>query len=138
MTHDAIPAEFDRVRAVARRAIAPIKPADETSEAEDEFLFRATRLEASSALPRRYLLYFLFVELLGFQNLGRFEKIAWSVPIDFEGRAYLIEHRKFGIGVFGSASERAEQDAGRIVSLIKRGVRTAQPFFRWMADKAVA
>jgi hypothetical protein len=37
--------------------------------------------------------------LLGFHDLGRFEKLAWSVPIDFEGIAYLIEYRKFGVGV---------------------------------------
>jgi hypothetical protein len=47
-------------------------------------------------LRMRPVVYFLLVDLLGFKNLGTFEKIAWSVPVDFEGRAFLIEHRKAG------------------------------------------
>jgi hypothetical protein len=88
-------------------------------------------------LPPYYLVYFLLVNLLGFKNLGRFEKLAWSVPIDFEGTAYLIEHRKFGVGVFARDLPNDEQNAERIVRLIKKGVKVAQPFFKWMADRAV-
>jgi hypothetical protein len=84
-----------------------------------------------------YLIYFLLVDLLGFKDLGRFEKLAWSVPIDFEGTAYLIEHRKFGVGVFARDAEGEEQNAKLIVDRIKKGVKVAKPFFRWMADNAI-
>src|SRR5579872_478259 len=133
MTTDGLPVEFERLRELARRAIAPIKPADESSEAEDDFLFKARRTEASAGLPPYYLVYFLLVELLGFKDLGRFEKIAWSVPLDLEVTAYLIDYRKFGIGIFGRDGEESEEDAKRIVRLVRRGVRAAQPFFRFMA-----
>jgi hypothetical protein len=131
------PPELNRVKEMAQRAIFPIKPADTESKAEKDFLFSAQRTNAGRALPPYYLTYFLLVDLLGFRNLGRFEKLAWSVPIDFEGTAYLIEHRKFGVGVFAHDAEGEEQSAKRIVELIKKGVRVAQPFFRWMADNAV-
>ncbi|MGH7784959.1 MAG: hypothetical protein ACREO5_14095, partial [Candidatus Binatia bacterium] len=129
----ALPPELDKVREMAQRAILPIKPADTKSEAEKDFLFTAQRTDAGRALPPYYLTYFLLVDLLGFKDLGRFEKLAWSVPIDFEGTAYLIEHRKFGVGVFARDAEDKEQNAKRIVELINKGVKVAQPFFRWMA-----
>lgn len=133
----ALPPELDKVREMAQRAILPIKPADTKSKAEKDFLFTAQRTDAGRALPPYYLTYFLLVDLLGFKDLGRFEKLAWSVPIDFEGTAYLIEHRKSGVGVFGRDAEDKEQNAKRIVELINKGVKVAQPFFRWMAKNAV-
>jgi hypothetical protein len=70
-------------------------------------------------------------------DLGQFEKIAWSVPIEFQGRAYLIEDRKFGVGVFAQDAERDEPQARRIVALIRQGVQAATPVFEWMAKTAV-
>jgi len=130
-----LPPELEKVRQYTRRAIDPIKPADDNTEAEREFLFAASRMDASDGLPPYYLVFFLLVDLLGFRNLGRFEKIAWSVPIDFEGKAYLIEHHKFGLGVFARKGE--EESAARIVALIKKGVKVSQPFFKWMAEEAI-
>jgi hypothetical protein len=133
----ALPPELEPVRAAARKAISPIKPADSNTKADPQFLFSAVRTNAGRKLPPYYLVYFLFVDLLGFQNLGRFEKLAWSVPIDFEGVAYLIEHRKFGVGIFAHNGNEWEEPAKQIVGLIRRSVTTAKPFFRWLADNAV-
>ena len=137
MTKVALPPDLDKVRELAQRAIVPIVPADTQTKAAKNFLFTAKRTDASRELPPYYLVYFLLVDLLGFTDLGRFEKLAWSVPIDFEGRAYLIEHRKFGVGIFAHGTEDDEQNAKRIVGLIKKGVKVAQPFFKWMPDNAV-
>jgi hypothetical protein len=132
-----LPKELEEVRDAARRAIAPIKPADSNTRAEPKFLFTATRTEAGSNLPPYYLVYFLLVDLLGFRDLGRFEKLAWSVPVDLDGEAYLIEHRKFGVGVFAQKAEDSERQAQRIVALLKKGVKVATPFFKSMAANAV-
>jgi len=137
MTEIVLPTELEGVREAARRALAPIKPADAGSRTAADFLFTAERTDASRNLPPYYLIYFLFVDLLGFRNLGRFEKLDWSVPIDLEGKAYLIEHRKFGVGVFAQDPVGEEQQAKRIVALIRKGVKAAAPFFKWMADNAV-
>jgi hypothetical protein len=137
MTKPVLPKELEEVRDAARRAINPIKPADKRTNADKDFLYAAKRTNAGDGLPPYYLVYFLLVELLGFKDLGKFEKIAWSVPIDLDGKAYLIEHRKAGVGVFARDANGEEEQAQRIVSLIKRGVRAANPFFKWKADSAV-
>src|SRR5208337_2675135 len=132
-----LPKELEAVRDAARRAISPLKPADaSTSSPNPNFLFDAKRSDAGRSLPPYYLVYFLLVELLGFKNLGQFEKIAWSIPVDLDGVAYLIEHRKMGVGVFVQDNEKDEEQARRIVFLIKKGIKAAGPFFRWMAETA--
>ena len=62
----------------------------------------AHRRERRPAAP--VLVYFLLVELLGFRDFGREEKVAWSVPVNFGGRPYGIEYRKLGLGIFGNES----------------------------------
>ena len=89
-------------------------------------------------LPPYYLVYFLLVDLLGFKNLGKFEKVAWSVPVDLDGRAFLIDHRKFGLGVFVEKLPEDDAPAADIVRLITKAVKTAGPYFQWRADQAAA
>lgn len=129
--------ELEAIRGAALRAIAPIRPADSTSKADKDFLFTAKRTNAGRELPPYYFVYFLLVDLLGFKNIGQFEKVAWSVPIDFHGRAFLIEHRKLGVGVFAHDPVVEESQAQQIVSLIKKGVKVAEPFFEWLAERAM-
>jgi hypothetical protein len=132
-----VPKEFASFQELARRATAPLKPADENTRAKQDFLFTGKRAIGPDGLPAPYLIYFLLVELLDFKDLGRFEKLAWSIPIDFEGKAFLIEHRKFGVGVF--TQDDADLDAARqIAILVKKGVRCARPYFKWKADQAVS
>lgn len=132
-----LPKHLTSIRDAAMRAIAPIRTADSSTSAEPDFLFSAKRSDAGRELPPYYLVYFLLVDLLGFKNLGQFEKVAWSVPIDYEGQAFLIEHRKFGVGVFVRDPATQEVQAGEIVARIKKAVKLAEPFFDWMADQAM-
>jgi len=131
----AIPQALNEVKKQAQQSIIPIKPVNDKTD--KDLLFAAKLAEASCDLPPYYLVYFLLVDLLDFNNLGRSEKIAWSVPIDFYGSVYLIEYRKLSFGVFGRGGDREEQNAQHIVALINRGVKVAKPFFKWMADDAV-
>jgi hypothetical protein len=80
--------------------------------------------------------FFLLVDLLGFRNLGQFEKIAWSVPVAFNGKAFLIEHRKFGLGIFAGDLSEDEPDAAEIAKLITRATKAARPYFAWRAEEA--
>jgi len=137
MTVPPRPAEIERIRLIAMRTIQPIRPADEHTLADHKFLFNAQRTRAGRSLPEYYLVYFLFVELLGFRDLGQFEKVAWSIPIDFNGRAFLVEYRKFGVGVFAKDAAAEEAEAQQIVALIQKGVKVAVPFFDWLAAEAV-
>ena len=134
----AIPTELELTRANALRAISPISPAGKTQIEDESLVFGAHRTKASNDLPSYYLVYFLLVDLLGFHNLGKyFEKVAWSVPIDFNGEAFCVEYRKFGLGVFAQDATSKEKEARQIVAVIRRGVDVAEPFFEWLADRAV-
>ena len=127
----------ERYKIKALKILSPIKPVDKNTIATKDFLLRARRSRASYDLPLYYLVYFLFAELLDFENLGQFEKVAWSFPIDYKGRAFLIEFRKFGIGVFVQDIERDEDDAAQIVKRINGAVKCARPFFDNIAEEAV-
>ncbi|MFC5844794.1 hypothetical protein ACFP1J_23795 [Aminobacter ciceronei] len=132
-----LPPELEAVRNVARRALGPVTPTTDNTKADKDFLFKAKRTEAGRKLPAQHLVYFVLADLLGFKNLGKFEKVAWSIPVDFNGRAFLIEHRKFGVGVFAHDPATEEADAEKIVNHIHKAVKVARPFFDWLAGKAV-
>lgn len=125
------------LKASVLQAIDPLKPATAATPAAEDFLFTAKRAAASGDMPEYYLVYFLLVDLLGFKNLGQFEKVAWSVPVEFKGRAFLIEHRKFGLGVFIGEQQSDETAAREIVEHIRAAIKIAQPYFDWRAQQAV-
>ena len=129
--------DFAPLRERARKAIAPLKSADGNTNAKSDFSYSWKRAIGASELPPPYLIYFLLVDLLGFRDLGRFEKLAWSIPIDFEGKAFLIEHRKFGVGIFVQ-DDGDTLIAKQIPILLSSGVKSAASYFKWKADVAVA
>lgn len=131
------PEDLEAFKEKVLDALSPIKEADENTKANKNFLFSAQRTNAGQSLPPYQLLYFLLHDLLGFRDLGRFEKVAWSIPIDFNGKAFLIEHRKLGVGVFASNLEQDEADAQQIVKRIHKAVKMAAPYFEWLASEAV-
>lgn len=133
-----IPDEIKEVATFALRALGPIRPADKNTSAKHDFLFSVVKSEKSENLPPYYFIYFLFVDLLKFPNLGVFEKISWSIPIDYNGKAFLIEHRKFGVGVFVQNPATDKEAAEDIVSRINSAVRAARRYFDWIAGNAVA
>jgi hypothetical protein len=132
-----IPAGLESVRQDALKALGPVIPSNSKTQAEKNFLLISKRSSAGRNLPPYYLVYFLLVDFLGFKNLGQWEKIAWSVPIDFNGEAYLIEHRKFGVGVFVRDPPTQEDSAEKIVEHINKAVNVSQPFFDWLATQAM-
>ena len=125
--------EIEAVRESVTKAIAPLKPADRTRG----YKMGTTRTKAGYGLPEHYLVYFLLVELLKFRHAGRGEKVAWTIPVDYEGDLALIEHRKLGLGIFSGATAQDELVAEQIVKAVERGVRAATPFFDHLAGHAV-
>ncbi len=133
-----LPTELEAIREKALRAIGPLKPLDSSTEHDPKTLFLARRTNAGRELPPYYLVYFLLVDLLGFPHAGQWEKTAWSVAVDWNGRGFLIEHRKMGLGVFAQDVERDEPAARQLVIRIQKAVRAARPFFEWLAGEAVS
>jgi len=57
---------------------------------------------------------------LEFGHGGRWEKVAWTIPVDYDGNLALVEHRKMGLGVFSGATPDDERGAEGIVRLFKK------------------
>jgi hypothetical protein len=138
MSDPVIPAEFEAVREKARRALGPVLPANRTTMCAKDFWQNAARTDGGRSLPAPYLVHFLLIELLGFINKGHEEKVAWSVPIDYQGRLFVVEHRKLGLGIFVPDPASEEGAAKEISIRIQKAAKAAQPFFDWMAEQAVA
>ena len=115
--------------------------------AQDELaLFLSSRTDGGRQLRPYYLVYFLLVDLLEFPSWGQGEKVAWSVPIEYNGRLYVIEHRKFGLGIFepqhdpsmhtnSPVTDIGERDSVEICKLINRAIDSATPYFEWRAQQ---
>jgi len=138
MNQSEIPQEFEELKLKVLRTLHPIKAADSNTKADKHFLFNAQRTNAGRSLPPYQLVYFLLHDLLKFRDLGRFEKVAWSIPIEFKEKAFLIEHRKFGVGVFAGNLDQDEKDAKQIVNRIQKATKLATQFFEWLANRAVS
>ncbi|HHV7524975.1 TPA: hypothetical protein ACUNF5_006521 [Burkholderia orbicola] len=130
-----LPTEFTPVRDAAIRALGAVHPGH---IADFRALYGGRRSNAGRALPAYYLVYFLLVELLGFENLGQGDKVAWSVPVEYKGQTYLIEHRKMGLGIFADDVENKEDDIREIVIRIQKAIKVATPYFEWLADQGLA
>lgn len=126
-----------RYKQIAQKILSPIKPFDKGTSATKDFLFTAQRSIAGQKLPEYFFVYFLFADLLGFKNLGKFEKVAWSFPIDYKGKAFLIEYRKFGVGVFVQNKEIDENYAEEITKKINGAVKSIRPYYDYIAELAV-
>lgn len=125
----------DRVTAAkeaARRALGGL-----TSGGSAASGYPSHRTEAGRDLPPYHLVYFLLVKLLGFKDMGRHEKVAWSVRVEYKSKRFAIEHRKMGLGIFAHDLKQDEPEAAEIAGMIKLGVRAAEPFFEFLAQEAV-
>lgn len=145
-----LPPELEPIRAAARQALKDVNPAGSPqSEGEDWGLMLSSRTDGGRSLPAYYLVYFLLVDLLEYPDLGRWEKVAWVVPVRYQGRLYSIDHAKFGVGVFApnldpkatrstKPSDQAEADAREIAAAINKAVSIATPYFEWRASEAAS
>lgn len=128
--------DIERYRENALKILAPIKSVDKDSKADESLLFSAKRSIAGRKINDYYLVYFLFVNLLDFKNMGKFEKSAWCIPIDYEGKVFLIEHRKMGVGIF-IQNEDDEDQAKIITKKINGAIACARPYFKYLAEESI-
>lgn len=145
MSERSLPPPVTVCRERAAALLEPLRITHELSRDEQMRLFLSSRTNGGRALPHYYLVYFLLIDLLQFPHSGQGEKVAWSVPLQYEGRNYLIEHRKMGLGIFepqhdpskhmsGAPTEQGEKDAAAICKLIQRACSVAKPYFQWRAE----
>ena len=145
---EVLPPELFAVRDAALSVMGDLVPAGPpASKEESRSFFLSSWTKAGRDLPPHYLVHFLLIDFLGFPYLGKWEKVAWAVPVRLGDKLYGVEHRKMGVGVFapnpnpsarssGVASEDDESNAREIVRRIKRTVDLASPYFEWRAQTA--
>jgi len=130
--------EMERTKEAAGKAIGKISHITDDTKSDMNFTSEGRLLKADKKLPSYYLVYILFVELLGFKVYWRrLEKVAWSILIDYQGVAFCIEFAKFGLELFALDSKVQKKQLEEIVRLICKGVKTAKPFFEWRAKMAL-
>lgn len=128
--------ESEKLKKKIEVILNPIFSAYNKSDKEyKDLLFSVTRIDSGRSLPPYYLIYFLFIDFLGYRNLGQFEKTSWSIPIDYNGTLYLLEHRKLGMGLFAADKKTQEKECKEIVKKISKAVNAAQPYFEWIANE---
>lgn len=135
MTATAQP-DIEEIRQRAARAILPLRAGVDITAGLSGLFMNGKRTDAGRTLPPYYLVYFLLVDLLRFRNLGRSDKTAWTVPIECEGTMLLVEHRKFGLGIFAADLPADEEVATTAAKRIHKAVKVAQPYFEWRAAEA--
>lgn len=149
MTKADLPPQLELCRSRLLKTLSTLKPRHPASGADKMRLFLGTRTNAGRSLKDYYLVYFLLVDLLEFGHSGKDEKVAWSIPVEFNGNLYCIEHRKMGLGIFeppgdphatrsGNATVQGELDAAAICNLINNAIGAATPYFEWRAAQAAS
>jgi len=109
------------------RAISPIeKPQASLRSSGNLVVFRGIPFHDY------YLVFLLLIDLLGFKYLGPFEKVAYIIPVDFEGQHYSIVYAKFGMRI--ECSEGGNPEA--VYAAVKRGIKAARPYYLWRAKEA--
>ena len=75
----ALPPDLQGVREAALKALGEVEPAGaRKSDVEARGLMLSSRTNGGRSLPEYYLVYFMLVDLLGFPNMGQWEKSAWT------------------------------------------------------------
>jgi len=46
-----------------------------------------------------FIVYLMFVDILEYHILPRFEKVAWKIPILYKNKEFVLAHRKFGFDI---------------------------------------
>lgn len=113
-----------------------MKQAELDQSTYHQLFMSAKRTDVGRKSPAYYLVYFLLVDLLGFRSNGQWEKTAWSITVDYEGTPFLIDHRKFGLGIFGIEGPETEATAERVTTCLQKAVKAARPYFDWRAQEA--
>ena len=79
-----------------------------------------------------YLIFLMLVDLLEYEYFGPYEKIAYGIPIEFDGLSYSINYQKFGMRI--ECSEGG--DGANFYKIIRKGIKAAKPYFLWRAEQA--
>jgi hypothetical protein len=128
---------FETLKQKLISLLNPISSVNKSIINKTDFQFSFQRSNAGRKLSEYYLVYFMFIDLLEYNYIGHSEKVAWSIPIEYKGKYYVLEHRKLGFGLFIKNENTDEVFALEIVELITKAINKAKPYFEWRAKTAL-
>jgi len=131
-----LPEELSFLKARLSKELQDLKPVSKNKLANLSSHFNTDRTFAGRALRQYYLYYFLLVEFLEYEDLGQFEKVSFSIPIEYKGQLFFLEHRKLGLGLVTEKPKEKEQTAEEVVHKLNAALEMAKPFFEWKAEQA--
>ncbi|MBY6140661.1 hypothetical protein KUV26_14550 [Leisingera daeponensis] len=74
----------------------------------------------------------LLVDLLEFEYSGPFEKLAYSIPVEYKGQIYRVNYEKFGMRIIVPENG----DPQGLYRQLEKGMKAAKRYFLWRADQA--
>jgi len=80
-----------------RLRLKPFSPETEIARWNDRSNVRS--VEFKNSAPPPYIVFLMFVYFLKFRYWGRSEKVAWEIPVLFQGQPLLLRHQKFGFQI---------------------------------------
>ncbi len=118
---------LEKTRDNVLRAIAPIKPLQKKGGHSHE-------VAVFKGIPHEnyYLIFMLLVDLLKYKYVGPFEKLAYAIPIEYNGLRYFVNYAKFGMRI----EYPKGGDPEAVFSALKRGMKAAKPYYLWRAEQA--
>ncbi len=112
-----------------RLRLMPFSPETEVARWNDRSNVRS--VEFKNSAPPPYIVFLMFVYFLKFQYWGRSEKVAWEIPVLFQGQSLLLRHQKFGFQILCLGSNPPNE------ALVQRALNTinkAIPFIEKLAE----
>jgi hypothetical protein len=70
-----------------------------------------------SEIAQQQIIRYLLVDLLGYHDHGRFEKVAWEVTFEYSGGLYWIKYGKFGLTLGANVPDNLSDDE-KLASLV--------------------
>jgi len=117
----------EQARQNALRAISPISRPISKS-------FSGKKLGAFKCIPHHeyYLIFLMLVDLLDFHYWGPGEKVAYIIPVEYDGKPHSIVYGKFGMSIeFGEGG-----DGAAVYKALRKGMRATKPYYLWRAEQA--
>jgi tetratricopeptide (TPR) repeat protein len=74
-----------------------------------------------------YIVFIIFVSLKKYKFFGKWEKVAWEIPIKFKGVPFILTHRKFGFRIISNyKSKKVNLLAIEAISNIHKAIQFAE------------
>ena len=96
-------------------------------------------LPANLQIYHPFIVFIIFVYLKNFKFYGKEEKVAWTIPIKYKGRPFILTHRKFGFRIISNYESEETKNLGiEAMTLINKAIPYAETLFEPFVKEQVS